>query len=173
MNAKTQQGFTLIELMIVVAIIGILAAVAIPAYQDYIGKAQANDPITMMDGMKTKVLDHLQKEGTCPDNAAQSATLDSYGLGAKATYKSQYVDNIATTGTGDRDGGCIITATFKGAGVNTGLISKTIVFTLYGGLNGQTKWACSTSVDAKDYKLLPKSCGYADAAAYKAGIGDT
>jgi len=65
---NVQKGFTLIELMIVVAIIGILAAIAIPAYNDYIARSQASEAISLVDGLKTTSADNLQN-GTCGTNA--------------------------------------------------------------------------------------------------------
>jgi type IV pilus assembly protein PilA len=62
---RVQQGFTLIELMIVVAIIGILAAVALPAYQDYTIRSQMTEPINLADGAKTAVADYWSNKGRC------------------------------------------------------------------------------------------------------------
>jgi type IV pilus assembly protein PilA len=61
---RVQQGFTLIELMIVVAIIGILAAVALPAYQDYTIRSQMTEPINLADGAKTAVADYWSNKGS-------------------------------------------------------------------------------------------------------------
>lgn len=66
---RNQQGFTLIELMIVVAIIGILAAVALPAYQDYTGRAQASEALTATAGLRADVANYLSDEGELPDVA--------------------------------------------------------------------------------------------------------
>ena len=134
---KVQQGFTLIELMIVVAIIGILAAVAIPAYQDYIGRAQASEAAVLLGGMKTPIAEYYSSNGAgLPD-------LD--GL----TITGKYVQGIAQSGTGNT----IYTATFKGAGsVNGRLAGETIAMTFVTSDNTFT-WSCSM-----DSALAPKVC---------------
>jgi len=84
---KVQQGFTLIELMIVVAIIGILAAIAIPAYQDYTIRAQAGEGPTLSGGLKTAIAEYYADRGAWPaDNAA---------LGIVNTIEGSYVSDIS------------------------------------------------------------------------------
>lgn len=156
MKAKAQQGFTLIELMIVVAIIGILAAIALPAYQDYVAKAQATDPVTQADGVKLKAREFFEKEGACYDNASAANTV--YGLAKSTDYASKYTASIATAGTAAVDGGCTVTATFVSAGISKGLQGKTLTWTLSGQSIGVPKWTCKTNVDSADYKLLPDEC---------------
>src|SRR5690606_11557545 len=75
---RTQQGFTLIELMIVVAIIGILAALAIPAYQDYTARAQATEALTASAGVRAEIAEYLALEGSLPpaNTITSSETLD-------------------------------------------------------------------------------------------------
>jgi type IV pilus assembly protein PilA len=93
---RVQQGFTLIELMIVVAIIGILAAIALPAYQSYVARTQVAEISTMLDGMKTTIAEICQNKGACSDTVAadfiQPSTGGKYtekatiGAGAQITF---------------------------------------------------------------------------------------
>jgi type IV pilus assembly protein PilA len=91
-----QKGFTLIELMIVVAIIGILAAIAIPAYQDYTIRAQVTEGLNLADGVKVAVADYYTQNGTFPAAGLTTANSSS-GLGftAVATGKYSTVDLLA------------------------------------------------------------------------------
>mgnify|MGYP001472185184 CR=1 FL=1 len=88
---KVQQGFTLIELMIVVAIIGILAAIAIPAYQDYIARAQMAEPAELLAGIKTPIAEYASSNGQCPQ-APNTAQIGNAKLDGK------YVLSIAAPG---------------------------------------------------------------------------
>ncbi len=111
---RSQQGFTLIELMIVVAIIGILAAIAIPAYQDYTAKAQASEAFSLLDGQKTPVSESLSQDATGAGCTTLSGTLTG-------KYVTGIVGTFATPV-------CTLTATF-GGGASTQLNGKTVVFT--------------------------------------------
>jgi prepilin-type N-terminal cleavage/methylation domain len=135
---KVQQGFTLIELMIVVAIIGILAAIAIPAYQDYTAKAQAAEAYTLLDGLKTPIVDNMTQDAT-----ASGCTAAAVG----AITAGKYVASIAATGT------CLMTATFKGSGVNSQLTSKTVELS-YDPSSG--KFDCTGGTLPNNIK--PKAC---------------
>ncbi len=81
-----QKGFTLIELMIVIAIIGILAAIAIPAYQNYIAKAQVSEAFTLADGLKTAIATN-QQSGTCFANGGTTVGTDDQVVGKYGTAK--------------------------------------------------------------------------------------
>ena len=143
---RAQAGFTLIELMIVVAIIGILAAVALPAYQDYTQRAQVAEGFTMVDGMKTSIAEFAQSNGAYP--AAADIT---NGIGGPVAGK--FADAATTAATG------VITVTMKAAGVaGADVAGKTILFTppTLAGLTGAFTWTC-TSTTMKQ-KFLPKTC---------------
>lgn len=139
-----QQGFTLIELMIVVAIIGILAAIAIPAYQDYIARSQVSEALNLAGGQKTTVAELYTQQGVLTN-----ADSGSNGIPLATSIAGTYVSQVAVA-----DG--VITATFKPAGsVAGGLEGNTIVLTPDTSSGGSIVWNCSSSIDASK---LPASC---------------
>ena len=144
-----QQGFTLIELMIVVAIIGILAAIAIPAYQDYTQRAQISDAFTVVSGAKTAIAEFAQTNGSYPVTADIAALDLDIDADAGKYAKSLKV----TTGTG------VVVITMKGAGdVGASIADKTVTFTPPANLQqvgGAFNWTCSSTAGDK---YLPKSC---------------
>lgn len=144
---KLQQGFTLIELMIVVAIIGILAAIAIPAYQDYTAKAQASEAFSLLDGFKTPVALAVGESGTaaCDNSSASNAI-------ASSVSKGRYVQTVSSQSSSL---GCIVTATFttSAASAVNGLVSGKSVAIEYNSTSGS--WTCSSSLPAS---IKPSSC---------------
>lgn len=145
MNA--QKGFTLIELMIVVAIIGILAAIAIPQYQNYIARSQVSEAINLSAALKTNVNEIHGQIGTL--TGINSTT---NGIPASTEVAGKYVANVAVANG-------VITATFKGAGVSTGLLNKTLILTPTVDASNNLTWSCTSSGATKiEQKYLPNTC---------------
>ena len=146
---QIQKGFTLIELMIVVAIIGILAAIAIPAYQDYIARAQMSEAMVLVDGVKVAVTESYSQDGGCPTNG-------NAGIAANTSINGKYVLQVDTAGTGSATGGCTIVAKMKSSGVATGITSETLTLTMATTATaGSYTWACTSSAKQK---YVPKVC---------------
>jgi type IV pilus assembly protein PilA len=149
MNQQKTQGFTLIELMIVVAIIGILAAIAIPAYENYIAKAQFTEALSLASGQKTNVIDYYSENDACPTNGQG-------GIPNEDSITGKYVASVevgGTTGTPPAVG-CTITATFNTSNINSKLSGKTVILTLYDE-GGSFVWHCSTTAPQS---VAPSSC---------------
>ena len=141
---KKQQGFTLIELMIVVAIIGILAAIAIPAYQDYTIRAQVSEGLSLASGAKTAVAEFYQDSGGWPGNNTDA------GLGDSATIFGKYTTDVSVAGAG------VITVTY-GNDANAALIAQggNLVLTPTDNV-GAIEWDCDASTVTA--KWLPSAC---------------
>ncbi|ROH93392.1 prepilin-type N-terminal cleavage/methylation domain-containing protein [Stagnimonas aquatica] len=138
---KKQQGFTLIELMIVVAIIGILAAIAIPAYQDYIIRSKVTEGLNLASASKTAVAEYFQTKGTLPGDNATAGVVSANSITG---------NNVKSVGIGTNG---VITITYSG---ETALNTKTLLLTP-ATTNGAVKWTCSTGGDLAG-KYRPSSC---------------
>ena len=140
-NYTAQQGFTLIELMIVVAIIGILAAIALPAYQDYTARAQASEALTSTAGLRADIAVHLYEEGDLGSVAADTQIVETL-----ATFSGRYFnDATVTNGTG------VIQVNFDD-GVHSGLNMQ--LRPVISGAQIQ-QWICEGTVLAKH---VPSAC---------------
>lgn len=141
-----QKGFTLIELMIVIAIVGILAAVALPAYQDYTARAQMSEALTLAEGQKSAVVEYYSDNGTFPNSNA------SAGIAKASEIKGKYVQSVTVTGDATS---ATITAKMASANVNKDIKEKTLK--LVGKQNsGSFQWTCEKG--DVDEKFLPSSC---------------
>ena len=154
---KIQKGFTLIELMIVVAIIGILAAMAIPAYRDYVARARVSEGLTMASGVKADVVEYYASTGAWPTGITQ--------LGYK--YGSFTGNAVATIAVND---GGVITVFYKNLGSNRYQKGHTALVLVPKDEGGSISWKCRQINDKdKQYnanggtnviaqKYLPAEC---------------
>ena len=142
------KGFTLIELMIVVAIIGILAAIAIPAYQDYIARSQVSEGVQLLGGGKTPLAEFYADRGQWPIAAASVMGTLSGKYVSKVSYLA--VPNPITTSVLD------LQALFKSSAVSKLIQGKTM---MHSTANGGKIWTCSAGgTNAIDARYLPGAC---------------
>jgi len=149
---NVQKGFTLIELMIVVAIIGILAAIAIPSYNDYIARSQVSEAMSLTSGTKTPLAEWYSDKGEWPDYLTQVSGVEG----------GKYVSIVEiTNGAGLSSAILRVTATMKSSGVNNNIQDGTFSIAT---TDGET-WDCGNIGDAPDgtgneieNKYLPGAC---------------
>jgi len=142
LSAKQTNGFTLIEVMIVVAIIAILAAIAIPAYQDYAIRAQVSEGINLSTSAKTAVWDFFADKGRLP------AANISAGLAAETSITGRYVSSVRVTGGA-------VTVFYASTNANAHVRASAIVLspTTY---QGSIAWVCKGA--PMDRRYLPTTC---------------
>ena len=137
-----QKGFTLIELMIVVAIIGILAAVAIPAYQDYIARSQVSEAVSLSAGGKTPMAEYFADKGVWPSTADL----------VMGNLSGKYVSNITITAGAGASTALTLEAKMKSSNVNSAIIDKTLELSSTDG----KVWSCTGGDIGSKYR--PAAC---------------
>ncbi|KRC27209.1 MULTISPECIES: pilin [unclassified Acidovorax] len=150
MKRSMQKGFTLIELMIVVAIIGILAAVALPAYQDYTVRAKVSEAVIAASSAKSLMSEAFQTDGITGLTAAATA----YAAVSSSQKQSKYVDDVVIATASPWNITVAVAAT-AGNGIPTGLNGKVLNFspnvqklTPSSTAQGAIDWACTSTTDA-------------------------
>lgn len=143
---KFQKGFTLIELMIVVAIIAILAAIAIPAYQNYLIRSQVSEGAVLTDGAKTALSEFYSNTGNFPTTNA------SAGLATASSINGKYVSSV---NIGTKKG--VIEAVYNSSTANVAIQGKIFALSAITS-SGSISWSCKNSPTNVDAKYLPSSC---------------
>lgn len=149
MPKKHLRGFTLIELMIVVAIIGILASIAIPAYQDYIARAQTSEGLALLSGAKTPLAEYYGDQGRWPATPDEVVSV----TGGKYVISSM----TFTTGAGSTGLGLVLQATFRLTDIARAIAGKQLALAT---ADGGKLWTCraATGADGIQQRYLPAAC---------------
>ena len=142
MQRRLHSGFTLIELMIVVAIIGILAAVALPAYQDYIARSQVSEAVLLGTGTKTPLAEYFNAKGFWPHAASDVVS----NLAGKYVSRITLLGSVGTVGT------LSVEVRMKDAGINLDITGGTFILTTA----DAKQFSCTSGTIALRYR--PSSC---------------
>jgi len=141
MPSHKQEAFTLIEIMIVIAIIGILAMIAVPAYKDFTVRSKISEGLSLAAGAKTSVMEYYQTQGTWPNNNSTA------GLPSADTIKGKFVQSVAIDGNK-------VVVTF-GPGAGEGLTDRHLEMSAIDN-SGSISWDCRA--DNIENKFLPPNC---------------
>lgn len=153
-----KQGFTLIELMIVIAIIGILAVIAIPQYTSYIARAQATEAVNILGGAKVAIADFYSNKGAYPNQAELAAIYPIASASGDTTNTTKYLSSLVVDNSAN-PWLWMLVATFKLNGVNSNLSGRSILLGTPGiGMAGSgTSWKCFAPVEIPR-DVLPSTC---------------
>jgi type IV pilus assembly protein PilA len=136
MSSRFAQGFTLVELMIVTAIVGVLLSIAVPSYRNYIGRGQLGEAFELASGVKARITEYYGQTSAWPTNGVA-------GIMAAASITGKYVDTVAVSAA---DGS--VTVQMKNAGLVSELLGKTVTLTpnvAGGGTMFIISWTCTTT----------------------------
>ena len=140
------RGFTLIELMVVIAIVAILAAVAVSAYSTSIAKTQFTEALSITDGLKPAIITYYHQTSACPG-------VGDGGIIQPASYQGRYVASVTVATAGS---GCNITALFRNSTVAPALRGRQVTMTLeHPDALGNAVWTCTSNVAEK---YVPEAC---------------
>lgn len=143
--------------MIVVAIVGVLAAIAVPQYQDYVARAQFTEALSLTTGQKAPLAEYYSERGECPVNTERPVG----GIPMATDISGKYVKTVeivvSAASTGGKDlASCAMIASFRNNGISKGLAGKSVTVTMRHTDKGPIKWSCSsTALD----RYVPQSCG--------------
>jgi type IV pilus assembly protein PilA len=156
-----QKGFTLIELMIVIAIIGILAAIAIPAYQNYTIRSQVTEGISLAAGWKTAISEYYAQNGSFPAGSTTSATGAATKVSVSGASVGKYVSAITVGANG------VISVAYGGSQASAKLpLSSVLTFAPGTDTNNDVVWVCGSAATPTNVTMVGATTGTNISAAY-------